>query len=60
MLDRCAASEDDQDSISVAGTATAQGGTKAFKKARGTLRFTGHYPRSSGAFNVKLTGSLKL
>jgi hypothetical protein len=56
----CAAAEDDRDNISVAGTATVLGGTKTFKKAKGTLRFTGHYDRSSGAFNVKLTGSVKL
>jgi hypothetical protein len=56
----CAAGEDDRDNISVSGTATITGGTKKFKKAKGTLRFTGHYDRSSGAFNVKLTGSVKL
>lgn len=54
----CAASEEDQDSISFSGTAKVTGGTLAFRKARGTLRFSGHYNRKSGAFNVKLTGSL--
>lgn len=56
----CAAGEDDRDNISVSGTATVTGGTKKFKKAKGTLRFTGHYDRSSGAFNVKLTGTVRL
>ena len=56
----CAAAEDDRDNISVSGTATVLGGTKKFSKAKGTLRFTGHYDRSSGAFNVKLTGTVRL
>jgi hypothetical protein len=54
----CAASEEEKDSISVSGTVKVNGGTLKFKKAKGTLRFTGHYDRASGAFNVKLTGSL--
>jgi len=54
----CAASQDEKDSISLVGTVKVNGGTLKFKKARGTLRFTGHYDRASGAFNVKLTGSL--
>jgi hypothetical protein len=54
----CAASETEQDSISVSGTAKVNGGTLKFKKARGTLHFSGHYDRKSGAFNVKLTGKV--
>jgi hypothetical protein len=54
----CAASEEEQDSITVSGTAKVTGGTLLFKKARGSLHFSGHYDRKSGAFNVKLTGSL--
>jgi len=54
----CAASETEQDSISVSGTAKVKGGTLKFKNARGTLHFSGHYDRKSGAFNVKLTGPL--
>jgi hypothetical protein len=54
----CAASEEDQNSISFSGTAKVTGGTLKFRKARGTLRFSGHYDRQSGAFNVKLTGSV--
>ena len=54
----CAASQEEKDSISLVGTVKVNGGTLKFKKAKGTLRFTGHYDRASGAFNVKLTGSL--
>jgi hypothetical protein len=54
----CAAGEDDQDNITVSGTAKVTGGTATFKKAKGTLHFSGHYDRKGGSFNVKLTGSL--
>lgn len=55
----CAASEDEQNSINIGpGTVKVKGGTGKFAKAKGTLHFSGHYDRSSGAFNVKLTGSL--
>jgi len=54
----CAASEDDQDSITLSGTAKVTGGTLKFKKARASLHFSGHYDRKSGTFNVKLTGKL--
>lgn len=54
----CAAGEDDQDSISVSGTAKVTGGTLKFKAAKGSLHFSGHYDRKSGSFNVNLTGSL--
>ncbi len=54
----CAAGEDDQNNVSISGTAKVAGGTLKFKKARGTLHFSGHYDRSSGAFSVKLTGTL--
>jgi hypothetical protein len=55
----CAAGEDDRDSISFSGSAKVTGGTGKFRAAKGTLRFTGHYDRSSGAFTVKLRGTLK-
>lgn len=55
----CAASQDEQNSISVSGFVKVNGGTGKYKAAKGTLHFTGHYDRSSGAFNVKLTGLLK-
>jgi hypothetical protein len=54
----CAASEEDQDSITLSGTAKVTGGTLKFKKARATLHFSGHYDRKSGSFNVKLSGKL--
>ena len=53
----CAAGEDDQDSITVSGTAKVTGGTLKFRKAKGSLHFSGHYDRKSGSFNVKLTGT---
>jgi hypothetical protein len=55
----CAAGQDDQNNISVAGSAKVVGGTGKFRTAKGTLRFTGHYDRGSGAFTVKLKGTLK-
>jgi hypothetical protein len=55
----CAASEDERNNISVAGTVKVTGGKGKFKKARGNLHFSGHYDRSSGAFRVKLTGKVR-
>jgi hypothetical protein len=55
----CAASEDDRNNISVVGTVKVTGGTGKFRKARGNLRFTGHYNRSTGAFTVKLKGKVR-
>ncbi len=52
----CAASQDDQNNILVSGTAKVTGGTLKFRKAKGSLHFSGTYDRSSGAFSVKLTG----
>jgi hypothetical protein len=54
----CAAGEDDQDNISLSGTAKVVGGTLKFKRAKGSLHFSGHYDRKAGSFNVTLTGSL--
>ena len=54
----CAAGADDQDNISVSGTAKVTGGTLKFRKAKGSLHFSGHYDRKGGTFNVTLTGSL--
>lgn len=54
----CAASEDDQSNITLSGTAKVNGGTGTFKKAKGSLHFSGHYDRKGGSFNVKLTGPL--
>jgi len=55
----CAAGQDDQNNISFSGKAKVTGGTGALKNARGTLGYVGHYDRGTGAFNVKLTGTLK-
>jgi FlaG/FlaF family flagellin (archaellin) len=54
----CAASEDERDNITVTGTAKVTGGTLKFRRAKGSLHFSGHYDRKSGAFNVTLTGPL--
>ena len=54
----CAASEEDQNDITFSGTAKVVGGTLKFKKARGTLHFSGHYDRTVGTFTTKLTGRL--
>jgi hypothetical protein len=56
----CAAGEDDRNNISVAGSVKVNGGTGKYRKAKGVLRFTGHYDRGSGAFSVKLKGALSL
>lgn len=55
----CAASQDAPNDISVAGFVTVKGGTNKWKAARANLHFTGHYDRGSGAFTVKLSGTLK-
>ena len=52
----CAASADDQNNISVSGNAKVSGGTSAFKKAKGSIHFSGTYDRASGNFQIKLTG----
>jgi hypothetical protein len=56
----CAASEEDQNNITFSGSAKVTGGTGKFRTAKGTLRFSGHYDRSSGAFTVKLRGTLRV
>jgi len=55
----CAAGQDDQNNISFSGSAKVTGGTGVLKKAKGTLHYSGHYDRGTGAFTVKLTGTLK-
>ena len=44
--------------FSVSGKATVLKGTGLLAKRKGTLRMTGTFDRSSGAFTVKFTGSL--
>jgi hypothetical protein len=55
----CAAGQDDPNNISFSGKAAVTGGTGKLSRARGTLKYIGHYDRGTGAFNVKLTGTLK-
>ena len=54
----CAASQEDQNNITVSGNAKVTGGTLQFKKAKGAIHFSGSYDRSTGAFSIKLTGRL--
>jgi len=54
----CAASQDDQNNITVSGMAKVVGGTLQFKKAKGTIHFSGPYDRQAGTFSVKFTGKL--
>lgn len=44
--------------FSVSGRAKVVKGTKAFKTAKGTLKFTGVYDRGQGTFSIKFTGKL--
>lgn len=44
--------------FSVTGCAQVTGGTKAFRKAKGSLKLTGVYDKGQGTFSVKFTGKL--
>ena len=44
--------------FSVSGRAQVVGGTKAFRKAKGTLKLTGVYNRGAGTFSVTFSGKL--
>ena len=44
--------------FSVSGRAKVVKGTKVFKTAKGTLKFTGVYDRGQGTFSIKFTGKL--
>jgi len=46
--------------FSVSGRAKVLKGTKAFKRAKGTLKFTGVYDRGQGTFSIKFTGKLTI
>ena len=52
----CAASQEDQNNITVSGNAKVAGGTAMFKKAKGAIHFSGSYDRGTGNFQIKLTG----
>lgn len=54
----CAASQEQQNSINLSGWVQVKGGSGKYTKATGKIHFSGHYDRSGGAFNVKLTGTL--
>ena len=54
----CAAGRDDPNNVSFSGSVRVTRGTGELKKARGTLHFSGHYHHDTGAFTVKLTGTL--
>lgn len=44
--------------FSVSGRAKVLGGTKAYRKAKGTLKLTGVYDHGAGTFRVKFTGKV--
>lgn len=46
--------------VSVSGKAKITTGTKAYKGAKGTLKFSGTYSQESGAFSIKFTGKVTL
>lgn len=50
--------QDETVPVSVSGKAKIVSGTKAYKKAKGTLKFTGVYDRKGGAFTIKFTGKV--
>lgn len=55
----CVASQDQANNISFSGSAKVTGGTGKFRGVKGTLRYSGHYDRGTGAFTVRLRGTLK-
>lgn len=50
--------DEDGNVFSITGRAQVTGGTKAFRKAKGSLKFTGVYDKGQGTFSVKFTGKL--
>lgn len=54
----CAASESDTDNVSLSGTVKVLGGTLKFKRAKGSLHFSGHFTRSTGRFTLQIRGTL--
>jgi hypothetical protein len=50
--------QDESVPVSLSGHAKIVSGTKAYKKAKGTLKFTGVYDRQGGAFTIKFTGKV--
>lgn len=52
--------QDESVPVSVTGKAKIVSGTKAYKRAKGTLKFSGVYDRQGGAFSIKFTGKVTL
>ena len=50
--------QDESVPVSVSGHAKIVSGTKAYRKAKGTLKFSGVYDRQGGAFSIKFTGKV--
>lgn len=50
---------EDQQTVTLSGSAKFAGGTGKFKTASGTFTFSGYYARNTGAFTVKFAGSLR-
>jgi hypothetical protein len=50
--------DEDGNVFSISGRAQVTGGTKAFRKAKGSLKFTGVYDKGQGTFTVKFTGKV--
>ena len=44
--------------FSISGRAQITGGTKLYKKAKGTLKLTGVYDRGAGTFSITFTGKI--
>lgn len=52
--------QDESVPVSVSGRAKITSGTKVYKGAKGTLKFSGVYDRQGGAFTIKFTGKVTL
>jgi hypothetical protein len=52
--------QDESVPVSVSGRAKIVKGTKLYKGAKGTLKFSGVYDRQGGAFSIKFTGKVTL
>jgi hypothetical protein len=50
--------QDESVPVSVTGRAKITSGTKAYKGAKGALKFSGVYDRQGGAFSIKFTGKV--
>jgi hypothetical protein len=55
---RACASDSEADSVSFSGRARVVGGTKKFTGARGALRFSGTYTRSTSAVSISFRGRI--